>query len=65
MSDDLDINRWMYMTEGEAADFTRFTKGTLRNLRSQGGGPQFLKVGGSIRYRLSDLIAWMEHIDGK
>ena len=49
-----------YLTEVEAADLTRFSAGHLRNMRSQRRGPAFIRVGSSIRYRLDDLLAWME-----
>ena len=32
---------------------------TLRKWRSQGRGPRFLKLGGAVRYRLSDVEAWI------
>lgn len=54
----IDIPR--YFTTREAADLTRFTAGTLRNMRSLGHGPRFIRVGKAIRYRYDDLIEWME-----
>jgi hypothetical protein len=33
---------------------------TLRNWRSDGKGPAFSKLEGSIRYRMSDLHAYVE-----
>lgn len=53
-----------YLTEAEASEFTRFARGTLRNMRSAGVGPDYIRIGGSIRYRLADLIDWMECGDG-
>lgn len=51
-----------YLTEVEASEFTRFAKGTLRNMRSKGEGPPFIRAGGyAIRYRLDELIEWMEN----
>ena len=32
---------------------------TLRKLRVRGGGPPFIKIGRSVRYRSSDIEAWM------
>jgi Helix-turn-helix domain len=49
-----------YLIEREAAELTRFSSGHLRNMRSLGRGPKYLRVGGAIRYRLSDLLDWME-----
>lgn len=31
---------------------------TFNNWRTVGGGPPFLKIGGRVLYRLSDVIAW-------
>lgn len=31
---------------------------TFNNWRVGGGGPPFLKIGGRVLYRLSDVIAW-------
>lgn len=31
---------------------------TLNNWRQTGGGPPYVKVGGSILYKLSDIVAW-------
>lgn len=33
---------------------------TLAQWRSSGVGPSYIKVGGSIRYRRSDLDAWLQ-----
>lgn len=43
-----------------AADFMDIKHLTLQNWRSTGKGPKFIKVGRSVRYRLSDLKAWLE-----
>ncbi len=34
--------------------------GTLRNWRYQGIGPKYVKVGASVRYRRSDVVAWLD-----
>ena len=36
------------------------TVGHLANLRSAGLGPTYLKIGTSVRYRISDLIAYVQ-----
>lgn len=48
------------LTEGEAADFTRLSIRTLQAWRVKGGGPSFAKLGGAVRYRRRDLVAWIE-----
>ena len=35
------------------------TPGTLANWRTKGQGPAYIKVGGSIRYRMEDLERWL------
>ena len=47
-----------YMTTYEAADFLGFTAGTLRTWRCQGKGPNYYKVGSTVRYEMDDLEAW-------
>jgi predicted DNA-binding transcriptional regulator AlpA len=44
----------------EAAAHTGMGKGRLENLRVAGGGPKFMKLGRSVRYRVSDLDEWMD-----
>ena len=36
------------------------TQQTLRNWRQQGKGPKYVKVGGSIRYRYTDVELYLE-----
>lgn len=42
----------------EAATALGVAEGTLNNLRSQGRGPRFYKVGRKVLYKESDLLAW-------
>lgn len=44
----------------EAAEYLRLSKPTLERFRVSGGGPVFAKLGGAVRYRQSDLDAWLE-----
>ena len=46
-------------TEGAAARIG-LSVATLEKKRVYGDGPPFLKMGRSVRYRLTDLDAWME-----
>jgi excisionase family DNA binding protein len=48
------------ITEREAADLLTLSVKTLRNWRLSGYGPPHLKVGRLVRYRLSDLKAWLK-----
>ncbi len=48
-------------TELEASKLLGFTPRALTAWRHRGGGPRFVKVSArAIRYRLSDLEAWIE-----
>jgi predicted DNA-binding transcriptional regulator AlpA len=42
-----------------AAALLGLAEQTLRKLRSTGGGPPFVKLGRAVRYRPSDLEAWL------
>lgn len=54
MSDD------RFLSTAQAAEFTGFSPDTLRTWRSRGRGPAWSKApGGSIRYRLADLRAYV------
>lgn len=44
----------------EAAERLGLEASTLANKRWRGGGPPYLKVGGRVRYRLSDLADWLD-----
>lgn len=43
------------MTEKEAAEYLAVSVRTLQDKRLRGGGPRFVKLFRSVRYRLSDL----------
>lgn len=45
----------------ELADYLGTTVGQLSNMRYRGTGPKFITLGGrSVRYRWSDVHAWLE-----
>jgi excisionase family DNA binding protein len=44
----------------EAAEFLGLGHSTLAKLRVFGGGPNFLKLGRSVRYSRDDLRRWAE-----
>lgn len=47
--------------EFAAADFLGYSVRALRNWRTRGGGPHYVKVSSrSVRYRRRDLTAWAE-----
>ena len=43
----------------EVAAFLRVSRRTLETWRYQGDGPNYIKVGGLVRYRASDISAWL------
>ena len=51
----------IYLNEREAAELTGRALSTLRNERHLRRGIPYLKVGGrTIRYKISDVLAYME-----
>tara|TARA_R110002074_G_scaffold191809_2_gene357686 strand:- start:37 stop:243 length:207 start_codon:yes stop_codon:yes gene_type:complete len=47
--------------EREAASILCYTPRALQNWRHRGGGPKFVKVSGrSVRYRISEVYAWID-----
>ncbi len=47
------------LTEHEAADLLRLKVKTLQARRVSGGGVPFVKMGRSVRYRRSDVLAFI------
>lgn len=48
------------ISEVQAADFLSLSIRTLQAWRSAGRGPSFVRAGRAVRYRVRDLIAWIE-----
>ena len=48
------------LTPGELADRWSLTPQALAQWRSKGEGPQFLKLGRAVRYRMTDVLAHEE-----
>jgi hypothetical protein len=44
------------LTEAQVSERWRISVKTLRNKRVSGGGPAFVKLGRSVRYRLEDVV---------
>ena len=49
-----------YITEKEVTEITGRALSTLRNERFLGKGIPYIKIGKSVRYRLDDVIEFME-----
>lgn len=48
-----------YTDERGASARLRLSVSTLQKMRVAGNGPQFCKIGKAVRYRVSDLDAYM------
>jgi predicted DNA-binding transcriptional regulator AlpA len=49
-----------YLTAEQVEVMTGFSVKALETMRHRRKGPPFLKLGVSVRYRVSDVRAWME-----
>ena len=47
-----------HLTQRDLARRWNKSEGTLERFRSEGIGPRFLKLGGTVRYRLEDIEAY-------
>jgi hypothetical protein len=47
-------------TPDETAEVVRRPENWLAKKRIDGDGPPFLKIGGKVRYRRSDVLRWLE-----
>lgn len=48
------------LTDREASQYLSISKSWLRQSRIKGIGPNFIKIGRSVRYRIKDLESWVE-----
>jgi len=48
------------LTAKQAARYLSISTKWLANQRWQGAGPKFIRVGGAVRYRVSDLEQFLE-----
>jgi len=55
-----ELDGFRYMGEKEVAALIGFAVQSLRNWRFLGRGPSYIKRGRSVRYRLKDVLDWME-----
>ena len=47
------------LTQREAAAILAISVRTLERLRVSGGGPRYIKISHSVRYRDADLESWV------
>lgn len=48
------------LTEVDTSKYIGLSRAWLRQARMYGRGPRYIKVGRSVRYRVSDLDEWLE-----
>jgi predicted DNA-binding transcriptional regulator AlpA len=53
------VTKETYLKPCEAAEYIRSSTSTLAKARMYKRGPNFVRIGRAVRYRQSDLDAWM------
>lgn len=48
------------MRQQDVADMLGMTSSWVEQIRLRGGGPVFHKFGKSVRYKIEDVLAWMD-----
>jgi predicted DNA-binding transcriptional regulator AlpA len=48
------------LTERDVASLTGLSAASVRRWRALNVGPKFIRIGWSVRYRLKDVLAWLE-----
>jgi len=48
------------LDQDQAAEVLSVRPRTMESWRCRGGGPPFVRIGRHVRYRLSDLHAWID-----
>ena len=56
----MEQTKWTWINEKEVARMTSRALPTLRNDRHLGRGIPYSKVGRSVRYKISDVVYFME-----
>lgn len=51
------------LSTSELADYLQVSLQTVYDLRSQGRGPRGFRVGRELRFRLSEVHAWLERLE--
>jgi len=61
MAEGVLLDQEALVDEKRAARFLSVSRRTLRNWRSRGGGPKYVRYSQRcIRYRIKDLLAWAD-----
>jgi predicted DNA-binding transcriptional regulator AlpA len=53
------------LTTEQAAELTGYSRHWFQKKRCDGGGPPFVKFDRAVRYKESDLAAWIERHAGR
>jgi Helix-turn-helix domain len=53
-------NDSVLLTESDAAKKATVKPETLRKWRTRGRGPVYIKIGGKVRYQMSDLLEFIQ-----
>jgi len=56
----MDANNDTLLTTRQVSDLTGIAAGTLSNWRAANRGPKHTRLGCSVRYRASDVQAWID-----
>ena len=56
----MDLEKLKGLTDEKAAEFLGVAVQTLRNWRNTRRGPAYFKIGRSVRYRMGDLVEYMD-----
>jgi predicted DNA-binding transcriptional regulator AlpA len=59
MAEVIERMRRLVMDQKETAQLIGMTQRYLEGLRYRGGGPQYLKLGNRVAYRLEDVQTWL------
>ncbi|ERG63792.1 hypothetical protein L332_04905 [Agrococcus pavilionensis RW1] len=51
------------LTEQELAAAMNYSRKTLQYWRQSGQGPPFIRLGRQVRYRVGEVVKWLEHSD--
>lgn len=50
-------------TRRQVAEYTQMSVPTLARWAGEGRGPKPVRLGGSIRYRKADVLAWLDSLE--
>jgi hypothetical protein len=57
-----DLDPELHIDEKRAAEYLSISPRTLQGYRTKGGGPEFVKISHKVvRYKIADLIKWVEN----